>query len=96
VAQSGNPGFNATKKVCSINSGCPVRAGHDKNKKTMDKKTSGLIMAIIGLIMLVANAIGYIFDVGVKNPALTVMGLVFVTIGSGLAKGKLPPSKNNP
>jgi len=50
----------------------------------MDKRISGRIMAIIGLLMLLANAYGYVFDKGIKSPAITVMGLVFVVIGTGL------------
>ena len=39
------------------------------------------IMPVIGFIMLIINAVGYIFDLEIKNPAFTVLGLVFVIIG---------------
>ena len=45
------------------------------------QKISGYIMASTGFIMLLANAVSYIFDLSFKHPALTVMGLVFVVIG---------------
>lgn len=38
-------------------------------------------MAIIGFIMLLTNAMGYIFNLDIGHPALTVMGIVFVIIG---------------
>ena len=46
------------------------------------------IMLVIGFVILLFNAIGYIFDFYIKNPALTVMGLVFVTIGMKIARKK--------
>ena len=45
-------------------------------------------MAVIGFLMLLTNAIGYVFNLDVKHPALTVMGLVFVVIGMKLFKKK--------
>lgn len=51
-----------------------------------NKKISGYIMAIIGFIMLLINAIGYIFNLDIKHPALTVMGIVFVIVGMGIVK----------
>lgn len=43
-------------------------------------------MAIIGFIMILINAVSYIFNLDFKQPALVVMGLVFVIIGMQLAK----------
>jgi len=54
----------------------------------MKKNISGYIMAVIGFLMLLTNAIGYVFNLDVKHPALTVMGLVFVVIGMKLFKKK--------
>lgn len=45
------------------------------------QKVSGLIMVIVGFIMLILNAIGYLFEAGIKSSAFTVIGLVFVLIG---------------
>ncbi|MFZ5390784.1 MAG: hypothetical protein ACOZAJ_00725 [Patescibacteria group bacterium] len=47
------------------------------------QKISGYIMAVIGFIMLVTNAIAYLFHLGFKSPPLTVIGIVFVVIGMG-------------
>jgi len=52
----------------------------------MKNKISGLIMTIIGFLIILTNAIGYVFNVGIKNPALVIMGLVFVVIGMKLSK----------
>jgi len=48
----------------------------------MQNKISKYIMLVVGLMMLLVNAIGYLFDTDIKNPALTVMGLVFVVVGA--------------
>lgn len=53
------------------------------------QKFSGYLMAVIGLAMLLINALSYIFDGNIKSPAFTIMGLVFVVIGLKLAN-KLP------
>jgi len=45
-------------------------------------------MPAIGFIMLAVNAIGYIFDIGIRHPALTAMGLVFVAVGMQIARKK--------
>lgn len=52
----------------------------------MNKEISGRIMAAIGFLMLLANAYGYLFDKGIKAPALVVLGLVFVVIGGKLIR----------
>lgn len=43
-------------------------------------------MAVIGFIMVLVNAIGYILDLNVRTPSLTILGLVFVVIGMKIAK----------
>ncbi|MFA5126979.1 MAG: hypothetical protein WC465_03205 [Patescibacteria group bacterium] len=45
------------------------------------KKISGYAMAVTGLIMLVINAVAYIFHFNFKAPALIVLGIVFAVIG---------------
>ena len=53
----------------------------------MDKqKLSGYIMAILGFVILVINAASYLFDLDFKHPVLTVMGLVFVTVGGNMIR----------
>jgi len=45
------------------------------------QKVSGYVMAVIGFLMILINAAGYIFNLDIKSPSLTVMGLVFLVIG---------------
>jgi uncharacterized membrane protein len=53
----------------------------------MNRETlRGYLMAIIGFIMLLINAVGYIFGFDFKSGAFTIIGLVFVTIGLKLAR----------
>ncbi|MFH1237162.1 MAG: hypothetical protein V1648_02035 [Candidatus Aenigmatarchaeota archaeon] len=48
----------------------------------MDKqKISGYVMVIAGFAMLVLNAVSYIFGLDTKNPAFSVLGLIFVFMG---------------
>ncbi|MFA6022622.1 MAG: hypothetical protein WC781_00880 [Candidatus Pacearchaeota archaeon] len=47
----------------------------------MNNKISKYIMVIIGFIMLLINAISYIFNLDITSPAMVVLGLVFVVIG---------------
>lgn len=60
------------------------RINNFKNMNNVSKR--GLIMAVIGFLMLVFNAINYIFDFGYKNPAFTVLGIVFVVVGMKMRK----------
>lgn len=46
-------------------------------------------MFIIGFVLLIINAVGYVFDLGFKHPAFTVLGIVFVVIGMKKTKNKL-------
>lgn len=55
-------------------------------KKINNKRISGYVMAILGFLMILYNAINYIFDLDMKNPAFIVMGIVFVVIGMGIVK----------
>lgn len=47
----------------------------------MDKKIKGYIMAIIGFILLLYNALSYLLGWESRNPAFTVLGLIFVVVG---------------
>jgi hypothetical protein len=51
-----------------------------------DQKFRGYAMAGVGFLMLLANAFGYIFSLDIKNPAFTILGLVFVVIGLKMAR----------
>jgi len=50
------------------------------------RQLSGYIMAIVGFIMLLFNALGYIFNWDTKSPALTILGLVSGVIGLKTAR----------
>jgi hypothetical protein len=52
------------------------------------KRISGYLMAVTGFILLIINAIGYIFGLDFKSSALTILGLVFVVIGMGIERKK--------
>jgi hypothetical protein len=54
----------------------------------MKNNFSKYIMLVIGFAILFVNAIGYICGSDIKHPALTVMGLVFVTIGMKIVRKK--------
>jgi len=45
-------------------------------------------MAGIGFAMILINAFSYILDWDIKNPAFTVLGIIFVTLGLKVARGK--------
>jgi hypothetical protein len=45
-------------------------------------------MQVVGFIVLAINAIGYIFGLDIRHPALTVIGLVFVVLGMQIARKK--------
>ncbi|NDL67806.1 hypothetical protein [Anaerotalea alkaliphila] len=47
----------------------------------MDRKVQGYGMALIGFLFLLFNALGYLLGWESRNPAFTVMGLVFVVVG---------------
>ncbi len=49
-------------------------------------KIRGFIFIIVGFLMLLINAVGYIFSLDIKNPAFTVIGIVFVVIGSKITR----------
>lgn len=47
---------------------------------------SGYGMMITGLVMILVNAVSYLFDWDLKSPAFTVLGLVLVAIGAKTAR----------
>jgi len=44
-------------------------------------KNPGLVMAIVGVVLILINAIGYIFNLNIKSPTLVILGLVFLAVG---------------
>lgn len=55
----------------------------EKNKKGI---ISGYIMAIIGFLLILYNALNYIFGWNAGSTPLSVIGIVFVVVGMGIVK----------
>lgn len=51
-----------------------------------ERQLSGYIMAITGCIMILINALSYIFQWDLRSPAFTVIGLVLIVIGTATVK----------
>jgi len=47
----------------------------------MKRKLSGYIMATVGFIMILADALSYIFSWELESPIFLILGVVFVIIG---------------
>lgn len=47
---------------------------------------SGYGMMITGFVMILVNALSYLFQGDLKSPAFTVLGLVLVVIGAKTAR----------
>ena len=45
-------------------------------------------MAVIGFILILINAIGYLFYLNFKNQILIILGIVFLIIGMKISKTK--------
>lgn len=45
------------------------------------KKTRGLVMAIVGFVILIYNAVAYITGIFDGLPAMTIFGLISVAVG---------------
>jgi membrane protein implicated in regulation of membrane protease activity len=50
-----------------------------------DREISGLIMAIVGFVMIMINALSYLLGWTWKSPAFTILGLVLIVIGAKTA-----------
>ena len=55
----------------------------NNNKKSL---ISGYVMAIIGFLLILYNALNYIFGWNAGSTPLSVMGIVFVVVGMGIVK----------
>jgi hypothetical protein len=51
-----------------------------------ERRLSGYIMAITGFIMILINALSYLFHGDFRSPAFTVLGLVLIVIGTATIK----------
>jgi hypothetical protein len=56
------------------------------NTKQSSKKTSGYVMASIGLLMILANALNYVLGWDGEFTTLMIIGLVLVVTGMNLVK----------
>jgi membrane protein implicated in regulation of membrane protease activity len=47
-----------------------------------EREISGYIMAVVGFVMILINALSYLFGWTWKSPAFTILGLVLIVIGA--------------
>jgi len=51
-----------------------------------EQQISGYIMAGVGFVMILINALSYLLGWDLKSPAFTILGLVLIVIGARTAK----------
>jgi membrane protein implicated in regulation of membrane protease activity len=51
-----------------------------------ERQISGYIMAAVGFIMILMNALSYLLGWDLKSPAFTILGLVLIVIGAKTAR----------
>ena len=51
-----------------------------------ERQISGYIMAAVGFVMILMNALSYLFGWDLKSPAFTILGLVLIVIGTKTAR----------
>jgi len=51
-----------------------------------EREISGYIMAIVGFVMILINALSYLLGWNLKSPAFTILGLVLIVIGAKTAR----------
>jgi len=71
---------------CGIAIGTIIGRVIEYYKKANQRIISGYIMASIGLVMLVIHAIAYLFHIDLNAPVLTIIGIVFVVISTGIVR----------
>ena len=61
----------------------------DKGGKILGgKKAAGYMMAVVGLLMILVNALDYLLDWNGEYVALLIIGLVLVVTGMNLSRKK--------
>jgi hypothetical protein len=58
----------------------------ESEQSQQGRKTSGYLMAGVGFLMILANAVNYLLDWGRQMTPLMIIGLVLVVTGMNLAK----------
>jgi membrane protein implicated in regulation of membrane protease activity len=51
-----------------------------------EREISGYIMAVVGVVMILINALSYLFGWTWKSPAFTILALVLIVIGAKTAR----------
>jgi len=51
-----------------------------------ERQVSGYIMAVVGFVMILINALSYLLGWNLKSPAFTILGLVLIVIGAKTAR----------
>jgi membrane protein implicated in regulation of membrane protease activity len=51
-----------------------------------ERQISGYIMAVVGFVMILINALSYLLGWDLKSPAFTILGLVLIVTGARTAK----------
>ena len=51
-----------------------------------EREISGYIMAVVGFVMILINALSYLLGWNLKSPAFTILGLVLIVIGAKTAR----------
>ena len=69
-----------------------VQIRHRGCKIMDERQISGYIMAAVGFIMILMNALSYLLGWDLKSPAFTILGLVLIVIGAKTAEKSLSKS----
>lgn len=51
-----------------------------------EQQVSGYLMAGVGFVMILINALSYLLGWDLKSPAFTILGLVLIVIGARTAR----------
>jgi heme/copper-type cytochrome/quinol oxidase subunit 4 len=60
--------------------------GSEGGKRRRMKRNYGKIIAMIGMAILVINALGYFLHLDIGKPQWTLIGLIFVLVGLKLVR----------
>lgn len=57
-----------------------------ERKKPGSRRVAGYLMAVVGFLMLLSNALGYLFGWNQEGTPFLIFGLVLVVTGMNLAR----------